>query len=48
MLSNISNTYNFPLLDVVEKDKVAEHGDEAEEAQAGHYVNHGVLEIKLS
>ena len=41
-------TYNFPLLDVVEEDEVTEHGDEAEQAQAGHYVDHSVLQIKLS
>ena len=32
----------------MEKDKVAEHGDEAEEAEAGHDVDDGVLQIKLS
>ena len=36
-------TYNLPLLDVVEEHEVTEHGDEAEEPQAGHYVDHGVL-----
>ena len=41
-------TYNLSLLDIVEQHKVTEHGDEAEEAQSGHYVDHGVLQIKLS
>ena len=40
-------TYNFPLLDVVEEDEVTEHGDEAEQAQARHDVDHGVLQVKL-
>ena len=41
-------TYYFPLLDIVEEDKVAEHGDEAEEAEAGHDVDDGVLEVELA
>ena len=40
--------YNLPLLDVVEEDKVAEHGDEAKQPQTGHDVDDGVLQIKLS
>jgi hypothetical protein len=41
-------TYNFALVDVVEEDKVAEHGDEGEEAQPGHDVYHRVLQVKFS
>ena len=31
----------------MEKDKVAEHGDEAEEAESRHDVDDGVLEVEL-
>ena len=41
-------TYNFPLLDIVEEDEVTEHGDEAEEAEARHNVDDGVLEVELA
>ena len=41
-------TYNFPLLDIVEEDEVTEHGDEAEEAEARHDVDDGVLEVELA
>ena len=40
--------YYFSLGDIIEHDEVTEHGDEAEQAQAGHYVDHSVLQIKLS
>ena len=39
----MADTYNLPLLDIVEQHKVTEHGDEAEETQAGHDVDDGVL-----
>ena len=44
-LSSIINfpTYNFPLLDIVEEDEVAEHGGEAEQPQARHDHDHRVL-----
>ena len=41
-------TYNFPLLNIVEEDEVAEHGDEREEAQSRHDIDHRVLQVKLS
>ena len=41
-------TYNFPLRDIVEHDEVTEHGDEADESQAGHYIDHGVFQTELS
>jgi hypothetical protein len=41
-------SYNFPLGDIVEEDEVAEHGDEAEQPEAGHYVDHGVLQVKFT
>ena len=41
-------TYNFTLRNIVEENEVTEHGDEAEESQARHYVDHCVLKIKLS
>ena len=37
----------LPLWRVVEEDKVAEHGREAEEADAGHEDDDGVLEVEL-
>ena len=45
--STIAVTDNFPVWDVVEHDEVAEHGDEADKAQAGHYVDHRVLQREL-
>ena len=39
----VSTTHNLPLLDIVEENEVTEHGDEAEEAQSSHYVDHRVL-----
>jgi hypothetical protein len=40
--------YYFSLVHVVEEDKVAEHGDEGEEAQPRHDVDHRVLQVKLA
>ena len=33
---------------VVEEDKVAEHGNEAEKSQPGHNVDHRVFQVKFS
>jgi hypothetical protein len=41
-------TYYFSLVDIVEENEVAEHGDEGEEAQPRHNVDHRVLQVKLS
>ena len=41
-------THRFPLRDVVEEDEVAEHCDEADQPQAGHHVDHGILQGKFS
>ena len=44
-LSKLRNaTHHFSLRDVVEEDEVAEHRDEADEPQAGHNVDHSVLQ----
>ena len=40
--------YHKPLDDVVEEDEVAEHGDEAEEAEARHDVDHCIFQVELS
>ena len=42
------DAYNWSLRDIVEEDEVAEHGDEAEETETSHDVDHCVLQIKLS
>ena len=42
------DAYNWSLGDIVEEDEVAEHGDEAEETESSHNVDHCVLQIKLS
>ena len=41
-------TYNLLFWDIVEEDEVAEHGDEAEETESSHNVDHCVLQVKLS
>ena len=41
-------SHNFSLRNIVEENEITEHGDEAEESQASHYVDHCVLQIKLS
>ena len=41
-------THNFPLGDVVEHDEVAEHRDEADQAQPGHYVDDCVLQTEFT
>ena len=41
-------SYKEALVDVVEEDKIAEHGDEAEEPETGNNVDHNIFEIKLS
>ena len=44
-LSKLRNaTHHFSLRDIVEEDEVAEHRDEADEPQAGHNVDHSVLQ----
>ena len=47
MFQLVRRLYLFPLGRVVEQDKVAEHGREAEEADAGHEDDDGVLEVEL-
>ena len=42
------DAYNWSLGDIVEEDEVAEHGDEAEETESSHNVDHCVLQVKLS
>ena len=41
-------TYNFPLLDIIEKNEITKHCDKTEKSQTSHDVNHCVLQIKLS
>ena len=41
-------TYNRSLRDIVEKNEIAEHGDEAEKSKPGHNVDHRVFQVKLS
>ena len=36
-------THDLPLRDVVEKNEVTEHGDEAQKTKTGNYVYHCVL-----
>ena len=43
-----NSTYNRSLGNVVEKDEVAEHGDEAEKSESGHNVDHRVFQVKFS
>ena len=45
---NAIRSHNFTLGDIVEEDEVAEHGDEAEEAESGNNVDHRVLQVKFS
>ena len=42
------DAYNWSLGDIVEEDEVAEHGDEAEETESSHNVDHCVLQVKFS
>ena len=37
------STDHMPLNDIVEEQEVTEHGDEAEQTEAGHNVDHRVL-----
>ena len=41
-------SYNFTFGDIVEKDEVTEHGDEAEKPKSSHNVDHRVLQVKFS
>ena len=41
-------TYNFPLLNIIEKNEITKHCDKTEKPQTSHDVNHCVLQIKLS
>ena len=43
-----NSTYNRSLGNVIEKDEVAEHGDEAEKSKPGHNVDHRVFQVKFS
>ena len=40
-------TYNRSLRDIVEKNEIAEHGDEAEKTKSSHNIDHCVLQVKL-
>ena len=40
--------YDWSFGDIVEKDEVTEHGDEAEKAKSSHNVDHCVLQVKFS
>ena len=40
-------TYNRSLRDIVEKNEIAEHGDEAEKPKSSHNIDHCVLQVKL-
>ena len=45
---SLQSTHHFSLRDIVQEDEVTEHGDEADEAESSHHVNHGVLQGKFS
>ena len=45
---NVYVTHYFPLLDIVEKNKVAEHGDEAEQSKTSNNIDNCVLQIKFA
>ena len=46
--NNVYVTHYFPLFDIVEKNKVAEHGDEAEQSKTSNNIDNCVLQIKFA